>query len=97
MTTQIVISNRTALAAVNDGRATMMIPWPTDHLGEYGSRVFDGSPVSPAATDRAMDRYVADHIAPHRDVMIGGICAGRDLQGKPVIVVTIIQRPVGVS
>jgi hypothetical protein len=90
---RISVSNRKLEQATNVGRAQVLVPWPADRLGGYGSRTFDGSPVSPAATDRAMDRYIAEALAPlPAHLAVIGICAGRTARLEPVIVVTLANR-----
>lgn len=102
-TAKIRISNSKLSQAMNSGTAQILIEWPTHRLGEYGAKAFDGSPITPAAVDAAMDAYVAEvlEIDPAYPVLVTGICAGRNEALKPVIVVTIqprgTQRPVGSS
>ena len=67
-------------AALNGG-ISLLIPWPSDIVGEYGSGEFDGSPVSPESCDRVMDTYVSN-------VLESQVPGGRmKLEGNPDLVV----------
>ena len=90
--TKIEISNRQVEKIINRGRQQILVPWPTDRLGVYGSGMIDGSRVTPHATDMAMDRYVAELFEPNRHVCCIGVCAGRTAKLEPVIVTTWDNR-----
>ncbi len=72
---QVTIPNK-AYAAAAARQVTVLIPWPSEYIGEYGSAIFDGSPVSPEACDCVMDRYVAE-IFDARGLAVMSVIAGR--------------------
>jgi len=89
-------SLNTKLIPIN-GVLSVHIPWPTYYIGEYGSGMFDGSPVAPAAADRVMDRYIAEHVSIPEGIAITSIIAGRAYRGKtltPCIVISVASSDV---
>ena len=90
--TTLQISNRKYAQAINRGVAQVYLPWPAFRLGNYGSRMFDGAPVTREGTDRAMDLYVAEVLTVPSDLVVIGVCAGRTRKLQPVIVVTLANR-----
>lgn len=86
---KIQVSNHVISHALNHD-SKFCILWPTDFLGEYASRYFDGYPVTPEAADAALDRYVRENVdLVHPALRIVGVCAGRTTHGECVIVVSI--------
>ena len=80
-----------------NGVLSVHIPWPAYYIGEYGSGMFDGSPVAPAAADRVMDRYIAEHVSIPEGIAITSIIAGRAYRGKtltPCIVISVASSDV---
>lgn len=105
MKNQLTIPNKAFIAA-STRQVTVLLPWPADYIGEYGSGKFDGSPVTPEACDRVMDRYVSE-VFDARGLAVMSIIAGRvDVEpgterkltriGRgtptPVITVTVAER-----
>lgn len=83
---KVEISNRLHNRAMNRG-AELMVPWPERALGEYGSG---------DASDRDMDRWVADNVEmPEYPVVVTGVGAGRTNRGDPVIIVHLGTDPSG--
>ncbi len=78
---QLHMSNRSAERA-SGAIEILHLPWPAEYLGEYGSGAFDGSPVNPAACDRAMDRYIAEHLVIPEGLAVLSIIAGRAVRGR---------------
>lgn len=83
------------------GTITVLLPWPTEVIGEYGSSMFDGSPVTPESCDRVMDRWtdeVMDMNQIHNmGAVITHIIAGRAYHRqelRPAVNVTIMLRDV---
>jgi len=80
-----------------NGVLSVHIPWPEYYIGEYGSGMFDGSPISPVAADRVMDKYVSERVALPDGVAITSIIAGRAYRGShlaPCIVVSVASADV---
>lgn len=68
----------------------MLIPWPSELLGEYGSDTFNGSPVSRESQDRLMDQYAMDLLRHMPDrYEIRTVIPGRTQRGEPVITVQV--------
>jgi hypothetical protein len=81
-----------------NGVLRLHLPWPAYYIGEYGSGVFDGSPVSPEASDRVMDKYVSEKVTLPIGAGIVSVIAGRAYRGQnltPCIVVTVAGNEVG--
>jgi hypothetical protein len=83
-----------------NGVLRVHIPWPAYYIGEYGSGMFDGSPVSPSAADRVMDKYVSEKVTLPIGAGIVSVIAGRAYRGQnltPCIVVTVAGNEVGAA
>lgn len=83
---------------LGNGVLRLHLPWPAYYIGEYGSGMFDGSPVSPAASDRIMDKYVSEKVTLPIGAGIVSVIAGRAYRGQnltPCIVVTVAGNEVG--
>lgn len=88
-----ITASKTAVSkAYNFGGVRVMLPWPTDRLGKYGSGAFDGSPVSPSASDAAMDLYVQEALDTS-GLRVAGICAGRVGNQRPIPVICVTLEP----
>ncbi len=73
--TKMTVPNKAFIAAATR-QIVVLLPWPTEYIGEYGSGTFDGSPVTPEACDRVMDRYVSE-VFDARGLVVTSIIAGR--------------------
>lgn len=87
------LSNRQYELAANGG-LTVLIQWPAEYIGDYGSGQFDGSYVSRESCDRVMDTYVHEHLAIPAGMAITNIIPGRAYRRGslvPAIHVTIMD------
>ena len=87
---KISLSNRQVSHALNH-QGRVVLPWPREYLGVYGSNEFDGSPTFPEGEDAALQRWASEIPMPDGCDLVGAI-PGRKPDGTPVVIITIRPR-----